>query len=377
MIVVGRRRPALEAVLSPLTPAASGSAISPLLPQPVRPRPAGLSATALLSHTRRRPLSTRIETGEEGSLSVLRVALLAGSQSAWLRRRATRSRFVRRAVSRFMPGETLDEALVACRGLVDRGKGAILTQLGENVTDATEAQAVERHYLSVLERLRAEKLDIEISVKLTQLGLDLSFENACDHVRAIAGRARESGVRVWIDMEATPYTESTLEVFRRVRATHDNVGVCLQAYLRRTAADVEALLPIGPAIRLVKGAYQEPESLAYTHKREVDESFFTLTCRLLSADALAAGTWLALGTHDPRLIARIEAHAAGSGVARDRFEFALLYGIQREQQARLAAAGYRVRVLVSYGSHWFPWYMRRLAERPANVLFALRGIFGR
>lgn len=307
----------------------------------------------------------------------MRGALLAGSQSVWLRRRATRSKFVRRAVSRFMPGETLDEALTAARGLGDRGMGAILTQLGENVTDATEAEAVERHYFELLDRLASAKLDVEISVKLTQLGLDLSLDNACGHVRAITERARGVGVRVWIDMEGTPYTDPTLEVFRRVRATHENVGVCLQAYLRRTASDVEALLPLGPAIRLVKGAYQEPETLAYTHKREVDESFFALTCRLLSADALTAGAWLALGTHDPRLIARIEAHATATGVTRDRFEFALLYGIQRNEQARLAAAGYCVRVLVSYGSHWFPWYMRRLAERPANVLFALRGILGR
>ena len=310
-------------------------------------------------------------------MSVMRAALLAGSQSEWLRRRAMRSGSVRRAVTRFMPGETLEDALGAALALRAQGMGAILTHLGENVTDRAEADAVARHYLEVLERVQAAGVDAEVSVKLTQLGLDLALETACEHVGAIAERARPLAGRVWIDMEATPYTDRTLEVFRRVRATHDNVGVCLQAYLRRTAADLEALLPLGPAIRLVKGAYREPEALAFARKHEVDENFFALTRRLMSAEALGAGAWLAAGTHDPRLLARIEAHAAERGVARDRFEFALLYGIQRAEQSRLAGAGYRIRVLVSYGTHWFPWYMRRLAERPANLLFAARGILAR
>jgi proline dehydrogenase len=307
-------------------------------------------------------------------VNVLRGALLAGSQSAWLRRRATRSRFVRRAVSRFMPGETLEDAMSAALALRDQGMGAILTHLGENVTDRAEAAEVARHYAVVLERIRAAGLDAEVSVKPTQLGMDLGLETACEHVRGIAERARGMRGRVWIDMEGTPYTDATLELFRRVRASHDNVGVCLQSYLRRTAADLEALLPLAPSIRLVKGAYREPAALAFSRKRDVDENFFALTRRLLGAASLDAGAWLAVGTHDPRLIARIEAHAAAAGVSPDRFEFALLYGIQRPEQARLAAAGARVRVLVSYGTYWFPWYMRRLAERPANLLFALRGI---
>ena len=276
-----------------------------------------------------------------------------------------------------MPGETLEEALAAAADLGRQGMGTLLTQLGENVTDRAEAEAVRSHYLEALERIRERRLDAEVSVKLTQLGLDLESDLARDSLGAIAERARSLGGRVWIDMEGTAYTDATLDLYRRVQRDHPNVGVCLQAYLRRTAADVEALLPLGAAIRLVKGAYREPPELAFPRKPDVDESFFTLTCRLLGEEARRAGVWLAIGTHDARLIARIEAFAAAQRLEPAGFEFALLYGIQRGEQARLARAGTSVRVLISYGSHWFPWYMRRLAERPSNVLFALRGMLGR
>jgi proline dehydrogenase len=310
-------------------------------------------------------------------MKLLRSILLAGSQSAWLRRQATRRRFVRRAVSRFMPGETLDEALAAARSLRERGMGAILTHLGENVTERAEADAVVAHYLELLARVREAGLDAEASVKLTQLGLDLGAELALENTRRIADRARELGNRISIDMEGTPYTDATVGIFRQLRATHENVGLCLQSYLRRTSADLESLLPLGPAIRMVKGAYQEPPHLAFQHKREVDESFFQLCARLLGEDARRRGARLTVGTHDVDLIRRIAAHAEVLGVPKSGYEFALLYGIKREEQARLAREGYGLRVLVSYGSYWFPWYMRRLAERPANVLFVLRNLFAR
>ncbi len=309
-------------------------------------------------------------------MNPMRGLLLASSQSAWLRRRATRSTFVRRAVSRFMPGETLDHALRAATALRAEGLSAILTHLGENVADRAEADAVACHYLEMLERLRTAGLDAEVSVKLTQLGLDLSPDVACGHAAALAARAAEQCSRFWIDMEGSAYTAVTLDIYRRLRAQHPNVGVCLQSYLRRTDADLETLIRLGAAIRVVRGAYREPTSVAYQSKREVDESFYRLCVRLLSPDARQAGAWLAVGTHDPRLIRRIEAHTAGAGGPRNSFEFAMLYGIGRIEQGRLARAGWRVRVLISYGTYWFPWYMRRLAERPANLLFALRNVVG-
>jgi proline dehydrogenase len=309
-------------------------------------------------------------------MNVLRGALLAASQNEWLREHAMRSRPVRRAVSRFMPGESLDDALAAAAVLRDRGLTTILTQLGENVTESSEAEAVTEHYLQVLERVRGAGLDAEVSVKLTQLGLDAGREPACRNLERIARRAGELGNRVFVDMESSAYTEATVEIFRRVRDQHGNVGLCLQAYLRRTSADVDDLLRLGPSIRLVKGAYREPAEIAFQSRREVDRSFLELASRLLDEPARRAGAGLVLGTHDLPLLARFQAAAEARGASRQSFEIAMLYGIQNDAQQRLARDGFRVRVLISYGSHWFPWYMRRLAERPGNVLFVFRNYFG-
>lgn len=309
-------------------------------------------------------------------MGLMRSVLLAGSRSSWLRERAVKLRFVRRAVSRFMPGETLDDALSAARALGGRRMGAILTFLGENITDAAEADAVARHYLDAIEKVREAGLDAEVSVKLTQLGLDLGPDLALAHVDRLAARAGDHGKRLWIDMEDSRYTGATLELYRRLRQGRSNAGLCLQSYLRRTAADLESLIPLGAAIRLVKGAYKEPAEVAFPRKRDVDESYFALARRLLSEEAGRAGVYAALGTHDTELIRRIAAHALSAGVSKDRYEFELLFGIQTAEQARLTEEGQRVRVLISYGSFWFPWYMRRLAERPANVLFVLRNLAG-
>ena len=307
-------------------------------------------------------------------MNPMRGLLLAGSQSAWLRRQATRRAFVKRAVSRFMPGETLDEALRAANALQTAGMGVILTHLGENVAQHSEAEAVVEGYIELLERLGATDLDAEVSIKLTQLGLDLDPELAYRHVLRISEHSRRHGSRLWIDMESSAYTEATLAIYRRVRAAGVEAGIALQSYLRRTAADLEALLPHGAAVRLVKGAYDEPVEVAFRHKHEVDRSFHDLAVRLLSPEARASGAWLTAGTHDPVLIRRIEATAQAAGCPKDGYEFALLYGIGRSEQERLTRQGQRVRVLISYGAYWFPWYMRRLAERPANVLFVLRNM---
>jgi len=307
-------------------------------------------------------------------MAMMRSLLLAGSQSRWLREQATRRGFVRRAVSRFMPGETVEDALAAARTLQDTGIGAVFTHLGENVTDPAEAGAVTRHYLDVLDRIRMMHLRAEVSIKLTQLGLDLGPELCYANLIRIIEHAGNQSV-VWIDMEASGYVDTTLDLYRRARTARPNVGLCLQAYLYRTQKDLESLLPLDPAIRLVKGAYKEPESIAFPQKQDVDENFFKLAQQLLAARLQGVNVRVALATHDTALIRRLAEAAASMGLPKDAYEFQMLYGIQRAEQLRLAKEGWQSKVLVAYGSFWFPWYMRRLAERPANIFFVLRNLF--
>lgn len=307
-------------------------------------------------------------------MGLLRNALLWGSRSAGLREFLPRFRFVRAAVTRFMPGEEIDDALAAAEALRQHGISAVVTHLGENLLHESEAEAVANHYLDVLERIQNRGLDCHVSLKLTQLGLDLSEELCSGYLEKIMGRAEEFGNFIWIDMESSAYVDRTLGLFRRLRERHSNVGVCLQSYLYRTSGDLDALLPMAPSIRLVKGTYAEPRHAAYTSKKDVDENYYVLAVRLLHA---ANGAGLGIATHDQVLLERILRAASGPGVPKDSFEIQMLYGIKREQQLRLARDGFRVRALISYGSFWFPWYMRRLAERPANVLFVLKNIFSK
>lgn len=308
---------------------------------------------------------------------MMREVLLWASENGWARQRLPRVAFIRRAVSRFMPGEELDAALEAAARLQGTGLGSVLTLLGENVHAEADAEAVVRHYLEVMEAIRDRALDAEVSLKLTHMGLDLDPGMARANLVRIVSRAAALGQDVAVDMEGSAYTERTLELFRSVRAEHSNVGLCLQSYLRRTPADLESLLPLRPAIRLVKGAYAEPAAIAFPSKAEVDQAFLTLARRLLTAAGPAGGPRVILGTHDRRMIAAITGYASEQGIPPTAYEFHLLYGIAREEQRRLAAAGHRVRVLISYGSAWFPWYMRRLAERPANVWFVARSLIAR
>lgn len=306
-------------------------------------------------------------------MGVMRSLMLAGSQNTWLRERLPRYRFMRKAVARFMPGEEVSDALSAARKLQEIGIATVFTRLGENVTDAKEAENVTEHYLDVLDQIQSTGLPTEVSVKLTQLGLDLDKELCFANLARINERAGPKS-RVWIDMEASNYVDATLELFRRVHTHHPTAGVCLQAYLYRTAQDLAALIPLGAAIRLVKGAYKEPPDRAFPKKQSVDESFFALSKQLLSEEARRAGVRAAIATHDRNLIRRVTDHAATLGLGKDLYEFQMLYGIQRAEQIRLARGGWKSVVLVAYGSYWFPWYMRRLAERPANVLFVLRNM---
>ena len=306
-------------------------------------------------------------------MGLMRRLLLVGSESAWLRERAARYWFVRRSVRRFMPGETADEALAAAAGLQQQGISTLFKLLGENVTEEQEAEAVRGHYCHLLRRIGELSLPSEVSVKLTQLGLDLGVETCYRKLEGII-RAAGPASAVWIDMESSAYTDRTLEIYRRALGRYRNVGVCLQSYLRRTAKDLETLIPLGGAIRLVKGAYNEPASIAYARKKDVDENFYRLAVQMLSPDARRAGVRAAFGTHDRALIVRIQRLAESLSLPKSRLEFQMLYGIQRQEQARLAREGRRSIVLIAYGSYWFPWFMRRLAERPANVWFVLRNI---
>lgn len=312
-------------------------------------------------------------------MNLLRNTFIKASQSEWLRSRASRLSFVRRTAARFLPGDDLSSALAAARDLAANGISTLITYLGENVSDGEEAAAVTARYIDTLTRARAAGLPSEISVKLTQLGLDIDVETCFANLTKLierAARGSEShGHTVWIDMEYSPYVDVTLDMFRRARAKYKNVGVCLQAYLYRTETDIENLMPLGPSIRLVKGAYSEPSEIAFARKGDVDENFFRLAQRLLSPDARGTGTWAVMATHDRALIARIADWSLTQGIARSELEFAMLYGIQRAEQLRLAREGYRSCVLVSYGTFWFPWFMRRLAERPANALFLARNFF--
>jgi proline dehydrogenase len=308
-------------------------------------------------------------------MGLVRDALLAGSQNVWLRERAMRAPFVRRSVSRFMPGERVEDAIDAARELKIAGITTILTKLGENLTSAAEADDVFAHYVDVMNRVTAAGLDAQISVKPTQLGLDFDEPRCAHHVLSLCDRAAAARNMVWIDMEGTPYVDRTLKLFRAARERYRNVGIAIQSYLYRSEKDIERLAPLGCAIRIVKGAYREPPDLAYPKKQDVDENFCRLVTRLLRPDAVGAGGLVHIGTHDDRLIDRLRAHITTNNVARGSYEFAMLYGIRRPLQRSLVGDGQRLRVLISYGEYWFPWYMRRLAERPANVMFVVKSLF--
>jgi proline dehydrogenase len=278
---------------------------------------------------------------------------------------------MRKAVRRFMPGEEIADALGAAVDLQVLGIGTLYTKLGEAITDPAGAQAVATHYMGLLEQLKAAEIDGELSVKPTQLGLDIDEDLCFGHLRHLAAAAEAQGSYLWIDMEDSSYVDRTLDLYQRLRASHGNTGICLQAYLRRTAKDIERLLPLGPAIRLVKGAYDEPKDVAFKSKKEVDANYLGLAVTMLR-ESRTRSMRVGLGTHDVDLIEQIAVHAAAAGVSKDAFEVQMLYGIRAREQRRLARSGYKVQTLIAYGDAWYRWYMRRLAERPANVLFAMR-----
>jgi len=308
-------------------------------------------------------------------MSLARNALLWISENRKLRATLPRYKFVRRAVTRFMPGEELSDAVRAAKELQEKTINTIFTRLGENIADREEAHAVAGHYSDSLRQIKKERLDTCVSVKLTQLGLELSEDVCYENLVQVVEEAERQKNRVWIDMEQSGYVDRTLGIYRRIRSSFSNVGVCLQAYLYRTQKDIEDLLPLKPSIRLVKGAYAEPATVAFPKKADVDANFFSLSKLIL--EHARKGVLFGIATHDPVLISRLQWEAQRQGLGKDEFEFQLLYGIKTDLQRKLAEEGYRVRSLISYGSFWFPWYIRRLAERPANVLFVAKSILAR
>lgn len=307
-------------------------------------------------------------------MALMRSLLLAASQNVWLREHAVKYPFVRRSVSRFMPGETLDAALAAAQNLAQKNIGSVFTHLGENVTDRGEARNVTEHYLQVLDRIHQANLATEVSVKLTQLGLDLSPDLCFENLELIIRREKSPSI-VWVDMEASNYVDVTLDIYRRALAKYPNVGLCLQSYLYRTRKDLAELLPMKPSIRLVKGAYKEPPEVAFPRKADVDASYFALAQDMLKAKREGNCVRAVFGTHDLALIRRLCDYVAQQGMPGTDCEVHMLFGIQRAEQERLARDGCRSVVLVAYGTYWYPWFVRRLAERPANLWFMLRNVF--
>ena len=301
----------------------------------------------------------------------MRRVFLWAARNRWLKERLPKLRFMRRAVRRFMPGETLADALAAALPLQAAGIATLYTRLGENLEHVDEADEVAAHYIDAIDRIVAAGITGEVSVKPTQLGLDLDPELCFGHLVRIAEHAAAAGSYLWIDMEGSAYTDATIALYERLRAVQPRTGICLQAYLRRTAADIERLRPLDPAIRLVKGAYDEKESIAYRNRRNVDSNFVGLAVSFL-VGGRGRSIRLGLGTHDVALIEQIAEQVKAAGIDRGGFEVEMLYGVRTDQQFRLAKAGYRVQTLIAYGEHWYPWYMRRLAERPANVWFVMR-----
>jgi proline dehydrogenase len=272
-----------------------------------------------------------------------------------------------------MPGEELDDALRAADVLAKDGLSSTLTLLGEHLESLAEADEVVEHYLGVLQEVESRGLDAEISVKPTQVGLDFGADEARARLDRLAAATRS---RVWVDMEASKYVDATLDIFGRVQAERGNVGLCLQAYLHRTQADLEALLPCDSAIRIVKGAYREPDDVAMARKADVDRSFVRLTSQVLRARLGGGQSRPVIATHDPKMIGEANRLAYELGLDKSAYEFGMLYGIAQAEQRRLVRTGHRVRVLISYGPAWFPWYMRRLAERPANLWFVAKQLAG-
>jgi proline dehydrogenase len=301
-----------------------------------------------------------------------RTAILRAADSGLLRRLVARYG-MRLGAARFVAGETLDECVAVLRRLNGAGLHANTTLLGEAIPDHAGAAAVRDAYIEVLDRIAAERLRANVALKLTHLGLSFDEETACENLERLVAHAAGVDNFIRIDMEQSAFVEPTLRIFERLRRSgYDNVGCVLQAYLYRSPDDLERLLPLQPNVRIVKGAYLEPAAVAYPAKRDVDASYMRLVER-----ALGGGAYVAVATHDERIISSVQGLSTREQIGRDRFEFQMLYGVRPALQRRIAAQGYKVLVATPFGPEWYPYLMRRLAERPANLLFFLRNLVRR
>ena len=298
---------------------------------------------------------------------MLRTLLLELAKSSRLRRWITSNGTTRRMAQRFVPGEDLAPAIEAARSCNRAGMTVSLDHLGENVFDRADAERARASYTGALDRIAAEGIDGNVSLKLTHLGLDLGEQFCADQLRIVTRRAAELGNFVRVDMEGSAYTEKTIQIVKQARAETDAVGTVIQAYLYRSENDIHDLLSIGCRIRLVKGAYKEPSQIAFPGKKQVDANYVKLMQILLPS-----GGYHAMATHDPKMIDATTRFVAQQGIAKEKFEFQMLYGIRTDLQSRLVRDGYRVRVYIPFGQDWFPYFMRRLAERPANLMFFAR-----
>jgi proline dehydrogenase len=300
---------------------------------------------------------------------ISRAALLYLSQKTELKDFFSKLPGFSRVTRRFIAGENIDDAIAAILELNQAGMAATFDHLGESTTSRAEAESDVREYLRVLDRIENTGADSNISVKLTQLGLDIDKDYCLQNVRRIVEAAKRHGNFVRIDMEDSSKTDATLDIFKRLYGEYGNVGIVLQSYLYRTEKDVDDALTMGARVRLCKGAYKEPAEVAFPEKSEVDANYVRLMKKLLKS-----GVYHGIATHDEKMIAATREFAADEGVSKDAFEFQMLYGIRRDLQLKLAREGYRMRIYVPYGEYWYPYFMRRLAERPANVWFVLKNL---
>ena len=308
---------------------------------------------------------------------MLRRFFITLSHSEAMRRLVTDFGPARGTARRFIAGETLDEAIAVVRGLNAKGILATLDHLGENVASREDAQRAAREYEDILQRIAAEGVQSTISVKPTHVGLDFGEDFCCETMQAIIQTAQSLGNTVEVDIEGSEYTQSTLDVYHCLLDEFQNLRLALQSYLFRTDEDLKSLIARGSSVRLCKGAYDEPPNIAWKEKSEVDASYARLMDLMLSDQAAENGFYPALATHDHTLILRAEREVTRRGIGKDRFEFQMLHGVRRDWQRRLASDGYRLRIYVPYGTQWYPYFMRRLAERPANVLFLARAFLGK
>ena len=299
----------------------------------------------------------------------MRRLLLWCASNPWLATHLPRWGFARRAVRRFLPGEGFEAALKAAVDFRSKNVGTIFTLLGENITDLSDANRVVEHYEEVL--AASTDIDAEISVKPTQVGLDIDEGAAYSNLLRLVRAATKARGFLWIDMEGSAYTERTIDLYLQLRAEHTHVGIAIQAYLYRTAADISRLIAAKASIRLVKGAYSESPDIAFQAKREVDANYLALTALMLT-EVKRKHIRLVNATHDTEMIAKIWRIASALGMEKSDVEVAMLYGIRVDEQLRLAREGFTVRDLIAYGDAWYAWYLRRLAERPANVWFVAR-----